>query len=200
MFLMTAGRWQKRFNPLFQNNMNHKQLIAFVSKRSGICPATVERVLPACFQIIRETLVTGEHHGSVLLPSFGTFYAQNRKINVADPKHPGQRIQGYRLTPRFLPTAGFRDDVEREQVSPDVRCFEESCLHEKPRPPRNRKYHFRTEEAKQRMREIGRANNYHILRAKQMHLDRAQDTTNVRQPETREAMRKKKEANEPNVT
>ena len=161
--------------------MNHTQLIKLVSKRSGIHPATVEQVLPACFQIIRETLVTGEHHGSVLLPGFGTFYAQNRKTNVADPKQPGQRITGYKLVPKFLPTAGFRDDVEREQASPDVRCFQEGSPHEKPRPPRNRKYHFRTEEARQRMREIGRANNHHILRAKQAHLDRVQNPAALRQ-------------------
>ena len=173
--------------------MNTKQLIALTVKRSGICQATVEQVLPACFDIIRETIVTGQNRGSVLLPGFGTFYAQKRKINVADPKNPGQRIQGYRLAPRFMPTTGFRADVEREQVSTGAHCFEENSRAEKPHPPRNRNYHFRTEEAKQRMREIGRANNYHILRAKQMHLDNAQDVSTVRQQiATREEVRRKK--------
>lgn len=173
--------------------MTHKQLIAMTVKRSGICPATVEQVLPACFQIIREAIVTGEHRGSVLIPGFGTFYAQNRKTNVADPAHPGQRITGYKLVPKFLPTTGFKDDVLREQPNPDARCFEETSRREKPRPPRNRKYHFRTEETKQRMREVGRAQNWHILRANQAYLHRAQDPATIRQePATREEVRGKK--------
>ena len=82
---------------------------------------------------------------------------------------------------------GFREDVLREQATPTAHCFEETSHSEKPRSPRNRKYHFRTEEAKKRMSAIGKANNYHILRAKQAHLDRAQDPSTIRQePCTRE--------------
>ena len=48
------------------------RLSAAVVKRSGICQATVEQVLPALFDEIRYQLIEGRYH-CVPIESFGTF-------------------------------------------------------------------------------------------------------------------------------
>ena len=174
--------------------MTHKQLIFLVAQRSGICPATIEHVLPVCFDIIRETVITGQYHGSVRLDGFGTFYAQNRRSNVADPQNPGQRIQGYRLTPKFTPTTSFKQEVECEQVNPGVHSFQYTDGSQVARHPRNRKYHFRSVETRQRMSAIGKANKQYILDANRQRLQRIQTADNMRgRLITREELRSKSE-------
>lgn len=173
--------------------MTHKQLITFVSQRSGVCTATVGQVLPAVFDIIRETVITGQNHGTVRLDGFGTFYAQNRKTNLADPGHPGQRIRGYKLTPRFSPVLSFKEEVLHEQVNPNVHAFQRNHSHDEARHQRNRKYHFRSEETKQRMKSIGRGLAEKMMSANRQRLQRLQNSADIKaQPMTREEMWKKK--------
>lgn len=169
--------------------MTPKQLILLTSQRSGICTATVEHVLPICFDIIRETVITGMYCGSVRIDGFGTFYAQNRRSDVADPDNPGQRIQGYRLKPRFMPTSGFRRETEIEQVNPQTHAFQYTDKSQIARRPHSRKYRFRSPETREHMIAVGHAQKHRIHDVNQLRLQQYRDPKTIRQCVTRQEIR-----------
>lgn len=100
-----------------------EHFIGAVVRRSGICRATVEQVLPAVLDEIRYQLSEG--FGFVPIESFGTFaivdiperqyhytYKCDRIINLP----PTKRI-------KFLPTRNLRNEINAGQFDPTRRSF-----------------------------------------------------------------------------
>ena len=101
------------------------RLAKAVTKRSGICQATVEQVLPALFDEIRFQLIEGKFH-CVPIESFGTFgiveipereyhytYKGADEIRHLPPK---KRL-------KFYPTRSFRREIENGQFDPTRQSF-----------------------------------------------------------------------------
>ena len=107
--------------------MNSRQLIDETIRRSGVCRQTVEYLLPICFDIIRETVVTGENDGRVCINGFGTFYSSNTGTRtVISPLLPGQILKvPKKVRPRFSPTSGFFNDLESRIHNPTSMPFQQ---------------------------------------------------------------------------
>lgn len=101
------------------------RLAKAVTKRSGICQATVEQVLPALFDEIRFQLIEGKFH-CVPIESFGTFgvvdipereyhytYKGADEIRHLPPK---KRL-------KFYPTLNLRREIEQGQFDPTRQSF-----------------------------------------------------------------------------
>ena len=101
------------------------RLSAAVVKRSGICQATVEQVLPALFDEIRYQLIEGRYH-CVPIESFGTFgiveiperqyhytYCGKDEMRTLPPKR--------RL--KFYPTRNMRREMEQGIFDPSRQSF-----------------------------------------------------------------------------
>lgn len=122
-----------------------KTFAAAVSKRSGICIATVEAVLPHVFDEIRYQLTEGTL--CVPIESFGTFAV----INIPER----QRLYSYkRDTPevrtlpptvrlKFKPTASFKREIDTQQYDPTRRSFTRHYDDHPIRKRRNMRYNKR---------------------------------------------------------
>lgn len=102
-----------------------KHFISAVVKRSGICRATVEQVLPAVFDEIRHQLCEGSK--CVPIESFGTFAVidipeRKRRYNYKDVDEvrtlpPTQRL-------KFAPTRNMRRELTEHRFDPSRRSFQ----------------------------------------------------------------------------
>lgn len=100
-----------------------QRFAADVSKRCGICQATVEQVLPACFDEIRERLVEGRYP-CVPIESFGV-------IGVIQKPERQYKIRGkdeYKLLPpkktlKFYMARCFRNELEQGAYDPSRKSF-----------------------------------------------------------------------------
>ena len=119
-----------------------KYFIAAVVRRSGICRATVEQVLPAMVDEIRFQLSEGNLF--VGIESFGSFcvkeYPLRQHLYTYKGKTELRTLQPKRVV-KFAPTRNRRQEVELGQFDPERRAF----THD-PRDPRIRyrsalKYH-----------------------------------------------------------
>ncbi len=97
---------------------------AAVTKRSGICQATVEQVLPAVFDEIRYQLIEGKYP-CVPIESFGTFgvidvpereYHYTYKCDKVVHLSAKKRL-------KFYMTRNFRQELERGEFDPSRRSF-----------------------------------------------------------------------------
>lgn len=100
-------------------------LSAAVVKRSGICQATVERVLPALFDEIRQQLCEGQYP-CVPIESFGTFTV----VDIPERQHLYTykgRNELRTLAPtkrlKFAPTRNLRREVEDGHFDPTRQSF-----------------------------------------------------------------------------
>lgn len=105
-------------------NKYAKSLVAAVVKRSGICTATVEQVLPAVFDEIRQQLVEGP--GIVAIESFGTLAV----IDVPERQYHytyGGRDELKTVAPtkriKFAPARNLRREVDAGQFDPKRKSF-----------------------------------------------------------------------------
>jgi len=117
---------------------DYKQhFIAQVVKRSGICRATIEQVLPAVFDEIRYQLTEGS--GCVPVESFGTFalidiperqrlYTYKRDTPELRTLPPTQRL-------KFAPTRNLRREIEAHRFDSTRRSF----VHDPHDPPLRKK-------------------------------------------------------------
>lgn len=115
----------RRGLPFMRPHDYRKHFIAAVVKRSGVCRATVEQVLPAVFDEIRHQLA----EGSLCVPveSFGTFAV----IDIPERQYHytyGGRDE-IRTVPackrlKFAPTRNMRREVvEQQRFDPTRRSF-----------------------------------------------------------------------------
>ena len=99
------------------------QLARDVSKRCGICQATVEQVLPAVFDEIRQRLVEGRYP-CVPIESFGV-------IGIIQKPERQYKIRGkedYKLLPpkkvlKFYMARNFRNELEAGAFDPTRKSF-----------------------------------------------------------------------------
>lgn len=101
-----------------------KRLVSNIVKRSGICTATVERVLPAVFDEIRHQLVEGP--GVVAIESFGTiavidypereYHYSYKGADEIKKVPPRKRI-------KFAPAKSFRAEVDAGQFDQKRQSF-----------------------------------------------------------------------------
>lgn len=101
------------------------RLAAAVVKRSGICQATVEQVLPALFDEIRYQLCEGENH-CVPIDSFGTFGIVEIPERLYHYTYKG--LDEIRTLPpkkrlKFYPTRNMRREMEQGQFDSSRRSF-----------------------------------------------------------------------------
>ena len=132
----------ERSDPKITACERKKDFIAAVVRRSGICRATVEQVLPAMIDEIRYQLSEGNLF--VGIESFGSFavkeYPLRQHLYTYKGKTEMRTLQPKRVV-KFAPTRNLRQEVERGQFDPERRGF----THD-PRDPRIRyrsamKYH-----------------------------------------------------------
>lgn len=101
-----------------------KHFIAAVVKRSGICRASVEQVLPAVFDEIRYQLSEGAR--CVAIESFGTFAIQVLPERTRTALVDGRRV-AKKLPPKeklkFGAARCLRNDVEAHCFDPTRRAF-----------------------------------------------------------------------------
>ncbi len=100
-------------------------LVSAVVKRSGICRATVEQVLPAVFDEIRYQLAEGKKR-CVPIESFGTFGTKAlpwRKHTYTYKGVTKTVIKEPTLRIKFLPTRNFRREIESGTFDPTRRSF-----------------------------------------------------------------------------
>lgn len=109
-----------------------------VTKRSGICQATVEVVLPALFDEIRYQLVEGKSP-CVPIESFGTFGV----VEIPERQHlytykGANELRTLAPTKRlkFYPTRSFRREIDSGQFDPTRKSF---SRHPQDPPIRKRK-------------------------------------------------------------
>lgn len=116
---------------------NYKEhFIAAVVRRSGICRATVEQVLPAVFDEIRYQLTEG--CGCVPVESFGTFavidiperqrHYTYKGLDEMRTLPPTQRL-------KFAPTRNLTREIQAHQFDPTRRSF----THDPHDPPLRKK-------------------------------------------------------------
>ena len=101
-----------------------KHFISAVVKRSGICRATVEQVLPAVFDEIRCQLSEGSR--CVPIESFGTFAVidvpeRKRRYNYKDIDEIRTLAPTQRL--KFAPTKNMRREIQERRFDPSRRSF-----------------------------------------------------------------------------
>ena len=101
---------------------NH--FISAVVRRSGICRATVEQVLPAVFDEIRCQLSEGSR--CVPIESFGTFAVidvpeRTRRYNYKDIDEIRTLAPTQRL--KFAPTKNMRREIQEQRFDPSRRSF-----------------------------------------------------------------------------
>lgn len=91
-----------------------QKLSSAVSKRSGICQATIEQVLPALFDEIRFQLSEGSRK-CVPIDSFGTFAVVNIPEREYHYTYKCDKIVRLPAKKRmkFLPTRSFRKETEK---------------------------------------------------------------------------------------
>ena len=98
---------------------------ADVVKRSGICQATVEAVLPHVFDEIRSRLAEGRYP-CVPIESFGTFGVVDIPAREYHNTYKGQN-RLVQLPPRkrfkFYPTRNLTREIEAGQFDPSRRSF-----------------------------------------------------------------------------
>lgn len=114
-----------------------KKIAANISKRSGICKATVEAVLPAVFDEIRYQLTEGTL--CVPIESFGTFAVINRPEHEFLYNYKGAnevRVVPARMQLKFNPTNNMKREVEAQRFDSTRRSF---SRHPDDRPIRKRK-------------------------------------------------------------
>lgn len=102
-----------------------QRFAADVSKRCGICQATVEQVLPAVFDEIRQRLIEGRYP-CVPIDSFGTFAV----INVPERKRrytykDTDEVRHYPATKRlkFRPAYNMKRELDRGEFDPTRHSF-----------------------------------------------------------------------------
>lgn len=119
-----------------------RDFIAEVVRRSGICRATCEQVVPAVIDEIRYQLTEGKLF--VAIESFGTFaikeYPLRQHLYTYKGKTELRTLQPKKVI-KFAPTRNFRQEVQAGQYDPERRAF----VHN-PKDPRIRfrssvKYH-----------------------------------------------------------
>lgn len=119
-----------------------EHFIASVVKRSGICRATVEQVMPAVFDELRYQLSEG--YGFVPIESFGTFIVQDIPARRHQYNYKSETPQ-YRILPatqrlKFYPTKNLRREVlELHQYDHTRRSF----VHDPHDPPMKRRKELR---------------------------------------------------------
>lgn len=104
---------------------NCKRFVSAVSKRSGICKATVEQVLPAIFDEIRYQLVEGKIP-HVPIDSFGTFAIKEMPRRQYHDTRGGKdklRILEPKKIIKFAPAHNLAKEVERGVFDPTRKAF-----------------------------------------------------------------------------
>lgn len=108
--------------------IHFRRLVAATVKKSGICRQTVEQVLPAFIDVVREQLTESEKR-CVMIESFGTFavkeilprrYHYVRKEQGIDEwiDRPAKKVL------KFAPTRNMRREIEAGRFDPTRRAFE----------------------------------------------------------------------------
>ena len=96
-----------------------------VSKRCGICQATVEVVLPAFIDEVRFQLVEGRYH-CVPIESFGTFAVidvpERERLYTYKGKSEVRHLPAKKKL-KFAPTHSFRRELEEGQFDPTRKSF-----------------------------------------------------------------------------
>lgn len=101
-----------------------KHFIAAVVKRSGICRATVEQVLPAVFDEIRHQLSEGAL--CVPIESFGTFAVVDIPERTRHYTYKGaDELRTLPPTQRlkFAPTKNMRREIQEHRFDPSRQSF-----------------------------------------------------------------------------
>jgi len=102
-----------------------QKFAAAVVKRSGICLATVEQVLPAVFDEIRYQLCEGNYK-CVPIDSFGTFGVveiPERQYHYTYKGADEMRTLPLQKRLKFYPTRNLRQEMEAGQFDPSRRSF-----------------------------------------------------------------------------
>ena len=118
---------------------NLKKFAAAVVKRSGICQATVEAVLPAVFDEIRYQLSEGKR-SCVAIDSFGVFYAVEYPERQRRYTYNGKdELRTYPPDRRlkFRPARNMKRELQQGRFDPSRKSFSRN-----PKDPilRKRKY------------------------------------------------------------
>lgn len=101
-----------------------KDFIAAVVRRSGICRATCEQVVPAVLDEIRFQLVEGKQY--VAIESFGTFAIKELPLRQHLYTYKGKtelRTLQPKKVIKFAPTRNMRNEVQAGQYDPERRSF-----------------------------------------------------------------------------
>ena len=104
---------------------NCNRFVSAVVKRSGICKATVEQVLPAIFDEIRYQLVEGKYP-CVPIDSFGTFATKEMPRRQYHNTRGGKnelRILEPKKIIRFVAAHNFLCELQRGEFDPTRRAF-----------------------------------------------------------------------------
>lgn len=118
---------------------NLKKFAAAVVKRSGICQATVEAVLPAVFDEIRCQLSEGKR-SCVAIDSFGVFYVMDVPERQRRYTYKGNdELRTYPPDRRlkFRPARNMKRELQSGQFDPSRKSF---SRHPKDPILRKRKY------------------------------------------------------------
>lgn len=122
------------------------QFAANVVKRSGVCKATVEAVLPAVFDEIRYQLTEGTL--CVPIESFGTFAVVEVPERTRRYTYKGadeMRTLPATLRLKFAPTRNLRREVDAQQFDPSRKSFSRHPKDPKIRKRCNMRYNRRSE-------------------------------------------------------
>ena len=100
---------------------------ADVTKRCGICQATVEQVLPAVFDEIRYRIIN-ERYPCVPIDSFGTFAVINKPERRYHYYKPSKGKDEWRTLPpkkvlKFQAAYNFRKELERGEFDESRKAF-----------------------------------------------------------------------------
>lgn len=118
------------------------RLAKAVTKRSGICQATVEQVLPAVFDEIRFQLIEGRYH-CVPIESFGTFgiiEIPEREYHYTYKGADEMRTLPPTKRLKFYPTRSMRREIENGQFDPTRQSFKRHMEDPAIRKRKNMKY------------------------------------------------------------
>ncbi len=118
--------------------------IAAVVKRSGICRATIEQVLPAVFDEIRFQLTEG--CGCVPIDSFGTFATVDLPERQRHYTYGGRdEVRSYppKLKLKFAPTRSMRREIEARRFDTTRKAFLHDSRDPKIRTKKNLAYNKR---------------------------------------------------------
>ena len=102
-----------------------RKFAAAVVKRSGICQATVEQVLPAIFDEIRYQLCEGQYP-CVPIESFGTFAVITKPEREYPYNHKGVKKIVHlpaKKVLKFAPTKNLQREVDAGQYDPSRSAF-----------------------------------------------------------------------------